>query len=248
MPEKEAGAREQTEGAPEEEKIEKYKEMLGGSRAIFVMSMSAKEKNIGREKQHRPTAYSDIDIRGFMGGGHAIVSATAEISQYFPEVKIVTTVGDEGEDKPTIARIYADKLERLGVPEERIELEEKSTNTLTELFELVKLSKRYDWEDVSIITNENHIKRVQAMLDYLEDLAKRIGLEDEEFFEAWDHFEKGKKLQVHLLPAEDILILKDSRYQEIIEEVRASALYKKRVEAEDKGIEQIKNGTYGKKK
>ena len=248
MSEKEPGTPEQTEGVSGESKIEKYREMLGGSKAIFVMSMSAKQKNAGDEKKYRPTAYSDIDIRGFMGGGHAIVSATAELSQCFPDVKIVTTVGDEGEDKPTIARIYADKLEDLGVPEDRIELEEKSTNTLTELFELVKMSKKNDWEDISIITNENHAKRVRAMLDYLEDLAARVSPEDKEFFEAWNYFEKGKKLQIHLLSAEDILILKDSRYQRIIEEVRASALYKKRVEAEERGIEQIKNGTYGKEK
>ena len=225
-------------------KFEKYKEMLGDSRAIFVLSMGDRKVNIDGENEYRPTSYGDTDIRGFMGGGHAIVSATAEIAQHFPEIKIITTT-NEGVEKPTIAETYAKKLGALGVPEEQIEMEEKSTNTLTELFEMVKMAKENGWGDVAIMTNENHVERVQAMLDHLEELAERLSKTDTKFFEAWEYFEKGRRLQIHLLSAEKILPIKDPRYQKIIDAMKASDLYKKRIEAERKGTQQIKDGTYG---
>lgn len=227
-----------------EAKVEKYREMIGDSKAIFVLAMSDRE--VGTHGAHRPDSYSNIDTKGFMGGGHANVIAAAEIAQYFPEIKIVTTSYDQ-KGKPTLAETYAQELKRLGVSEERIGLEEKSTNTLTELFEMVKLAKKHDWASVSVLTNENHIERVQAMLDHLEELAKKSKVGDKEFFESWDHFEKGKKLQIHLSSSEEVLPLRDSRYTKIIEAMRSSDAYKKRVEAEKRGVQQIKDGTYGKK-
>ena len=78
-----------------ENKVEKYQEMLGDSQAMFILSMSEKEITVGNEKIYRPDSYSDLDNRGFMGGGHASCIAAAEIGQYFPDVKLVTTSGQE---------------------------------------------------------------------------------------------------------------------------------------------------------
>ena len=229
-----------------ESKIERYKEMIGDSQAIFVLSMSAREGIISGRKIYRPDSYSDLDNHGFMGGGHANVIAAAEIAQYFPEVKIVTTSYDK-KDEPTLAETYAQELKKLGVSEKQIELEDESTNTLTELFEMVKKVKKNEWRNISIITGETHTGRVQAMLDSLEELAKKFSPSDKEFFEAWDAFDKGRKLHVRLLSAEEVLPLRDPRYAKIIETVRKSASYGERVEAEKRGVQQIKDGTYGKK-
>lgn len=244
----EIGPKELEQG-PETEKIEKYKEMIGDSKAIFVLDMGVRETNakgIDEEKIYRPSSYSDIDIRGFMGSGHGIVIAAAEIAQYFPEIKLITTTCEKREGKIiSTAKIYAKELKTLGIPEEQIELEEKSTNTITELIEMFKMAKKNGWQSVSILTTEVHIERVQAMLDHLEELAKKFCKDDKDFFEAWDYFEKGKKLQTHLLPSEEIMLSRNYRYQKIIEAVRNSDLYKKRVEAEKRGIKQIEDGTYG---
>lgn len=42
--------------------------------------------------------------------------------------------------------------------------------------------------------------------------------------------------------------MRDPRYAKIIEDVRNSEAYRKRVEAEKKGVQQIRDGTYGLKK
>ena len=77
------------EGA--EEKIGKYREMIGNSSAVFLFSYGAREAG-PESKIIRPDSYANLDIRGFMGGGHAVVIAAAEIGQYFPGIKLVTSV------------------------------------------------------------------------------------------------------------------------------------------------------------
>ncbi len=94
---------------------------------------------------------------------------------------------------------------------------------------------------------DKSIERVQKMYNSLGELAEGLELDDEEFKEAWKHFEEGKGLRITLLGAEYILPLRDSRYSNIVREVRKSDAYKKRVEAEKKGVSQIFMGTYGKK-
>ena len=69
---------------------------------------------------------------------------------------------------------------------------------------------------------------------------------DEEFSLAFEYFGKGKKLQVRFLKAEEILPMRDKRYEKIIEAMRNSEAYKKSVEAEKRGIKRIREGTYGK--
>jgi hypothetical protein len=226
-------------------KIEKYKEMLSDAKAIFILSMSERETNVdGIDKKYRPDSYSDLDNKGFMGGGHANVIAAAELGHYFPDVKLIATSAPEKSEK-SLAVIYAEELKKLGIPEEQIKLEEKSTNTLTEIIEMVKIAKNNNWESIAVLTNENQIERASEMFNHLLELANRLNLVDGEFSNAWEYFGKGEKLQVKFLSAEEILPMRDERYKKIIEAMRNSAAYKNRVEAEKIGAQQIREGTYG---
>lgn len=238
--------KEPSKDSASQEKIENYREMLGDSKAIFVLSMGNREiVNKEGGKTYIPNSYSDLDPLGNMGGGHSNVIAAAEIAQYFPELTIIaTSYNYKNEDEPTMAQVYARELINLGVPEEKIELEEKSKDTMTELFEMVKIAKKHGWNNVSVLTNETHTERVQVMLEHLEELAKNVIEKDKEFFEAWEYFEKGKNLQVHLLQSEQILPMRDPRYQKVVDAMRSSEPYKKRLESEKRGAKRIENGTY----
>jgi|GEM_PF-3997562 len=229
-----------------EDKIEKYKDMLGGSEAIFILSADA--RGIGEEKneKYRPDSYSDVEDHGSMGGGHARVIAAAEVGQYFPDVKLVAT-SLAPKKSLSLARVYAKELGNLGIPEEQIRLEEKSTSTLTELVEMVKMAKANSWEGVAVLTSESHLERVREMMNKLGDLAGGLDLADKEFIDAWESFGKGKSLQVRFLSAEEILPMRDPRYADIIEKTKSTEIYKKTVAAEKRGVQQIKDGTYGKK-
>jgi len=230
-----------------QEKITVYKEMLGNAEAVFVLSASAKKIGEGKNERYRPDSYGDRDNHGSMGGGHARVIAAAEIAQYFPDIKIVTDSYDYS-DEPTLAKTYADALKGLGVSENRIILEERSNNTLTELLEMVKMAKNHNWQRVAVLTGELHLGRVRAMIANLEKLAKKLHPEDKNFFTAWEHFKQGQELQINILEAEKILPLRDGRYNKIIKYMRNNSAYKQTIEAETNGIRQINDGTYGQTK
>jgi hypothetical protein len=225
-------------------KIGKYKDMLGDSKAVFILAANTREA--GKDKKLRADSYGDVDEHGYMAGGHARTIAAAEIGQYFPDVKLVANSCDPEKDV-SLAKVYAQELENLGIPKKQIELQETSASTLTELVEMIKIAKRNGWDGVSVLTNDYHVPRAHKMLNHIEELAQRFNVADEEFTEAWKYFDKGKKLQVQFLQAEEILPLRDLRYGAIIDAVRKSDLYKKRVEAEERGIQQIEDGTYGRK-
>jgi len=228
----------------DKEKIEKYKQLLGESKAVFILDSDIRETP--QKDRHRPTSYKDTDAHGFLAGGHARVIAAAEIGKHFPEVKLITTSYYQP-DKPIHAEVYARELEQLSIPKNQIELEKKSTSTLTSLIEMVKLAKNHEWKEMSILTNDFHVPRTQEMYHQLKNLAESLNLVDEEFSKAWDYFKKEGGLKISFITAEEILPLRDHRYKAIIEKVKKTETYKKRVKSEEKGLKQLKEETYGKK-
>lgn len=228
------------------DKVERYREMLGDSRAIFILSAS--ERETGKtEKRYRPDSYGDLDNKSLLAGGHARVIAAAEIGKYFPDIKLITDSAPEKTEE-SLAKIYADELKRLGIPEAQIDLEEKSIDTVTELVEMMKIARTNNWEKVAVLTSGYHVERVSEMLSHLKEIMENMGRRDGEFDNAWEYFDKGNKLEVRFLSAEEILPLRNIIYQKIIDIVRNSEAYRKRVAAEKRGIQQIKEGTYGVKK
>jgi len=226
------------------EKIEKYKEILGETEAIFVLDADIREVKIGERKEYRPTSFTDLDAHGYLSGGHSRVIAAAEIARFFPEIKIVTTSYYQP-DKPIHAEIYAKELEKLCIPKEQIIMEKKSTSTLASLIELVKLAKNNDWSTISVLTSDYHVPRTKEMCCQLKNLAEKFNLADEEFINSLKSLRN--RLKILYITAEEILPYRDKRYKKIIEAVKQTEAYKKRVEAEKQGLEQLKSGQYGRK-
>jgi hypothetical protein len=234
-----------TEGEPQSENRD-YKEKLRDAQALFVLDCDIQKKGSGDFERWTSTSYTKKDAHGFLAGGHARVIAAAEIGKEFPDLKLVTTSYYKPED-PIHAEIYKKELERLGVPESQIEMEVKSRSTLAELVEMVKMAKTNGWNKVGVLTSDYHLERVQEMYNHLDTLAEKLNLNDEAFKEAWTFFKQNNALEVELLSAEEILPLRDPRYSKIIEAVRETDVYKQRVQAEKRGVQQIKDGTYGNK-
>ena len=232
------------EKSPEEKK-EIYAEMLGDSEAVFVMDADIKKVRRGKEEVFKSTSYGDVDVHGYLAGGHSRVVAAAELAEFFPDLKIITASRYK-EDDPAHAEVYAAELKRLGVPDDQIEMEKRSRSTIASLVEMVKMAKENKWEKMAILTSDYHVPRTQEMLRQLAVLAERFDLSDSEFLDVWKHFDEGKGLEVRFLSSEQILPLRDRRYQKLIEEVKKLPAYKARLEAEERGLKQLKDGTYGK--
>lgn len=229
-----------------EQEQKDYKEELRSADALFVMDCDITKKGKGEFERWASTSYTKKDAHGFLAGGRARVIAAAEIAEEFPDLKIVTTSYWNPED-PIHAEIYKKELEKLGVDDERIEMEVKSRSTLASLVELVKMADKNGWKKVGVLTSDYHVERVREMYNHLDELAKKFKLDDQEFQEDWQKIKDQGVLEIFMVSAEDILPERNPKYSAIIEAVRNSDAYKNRVMAEKRGVQQIKDGTYGNK-
>lgn len=225
-----------------ESKQEYYQELLGSPDAIVVLSGGTVERprTDGTERRSS-TAYSDVDGSDAIVGGKGRVVAAAEVAPFFPEAAVVTT-SDSNDGPESDARIMASELARHGVRPDRIMLEERSVNTLTELAEMVKLAVRQRWQEVRVLTSDYHIPRVEEMFRQLPSLISAG--RDPEFTAAWSEFQ-SRNISVRCVSAEEILPHRSPHYQTLIARVRQSPEYQRRVELERRGLQQLRDGTYG---
>src|SRR3989344_1912075 len=211
--------------------------------AIAVFSMDIVEAPL-REGGHKSGSYADLDVRGLTSGGKADVIAAAEAAKYFPDATIVTSTRgrDTSRGRPTHAQVYAGEIERFGVAKERILLEEKSINTITELDKLIKLSASHNWQHVAVIVNDFHRARTEEMWSRLPLLADQS---DQEFTSALQEF-NARGGQIAFVTAEDIILVRNPRYARLLSDVRNTEAYQKRKQAEEQGIEDLRADQYRK--
>jgi len=219
------------------EKEQAYQELFQGlPDAIFILSGSIVKKK--KTDRYKSTAYSDTDDHGLLGGKARVIAA-AEIGNHFQSSKLVTNSKTFKNGEPADAEVIAGELQRYGIPTERIIKQEKSDDTLEEIIELVKLAKEHDWKHIGVISSEFHIPRAQALYEHLHNFVK----DDAEAHEALD-FCKKNNTQVVFVTAENILPHRDKRYAALIDEVRQTEDYKRRVDSEQGGVEKILNDKY----
>jgi len=155
-------------------------------------------------------------------------------SLYFkkhPDTAIVVS-GGKGKlvpDAPTIASVLKGELMALGVPEESILLEEKSGNTLDQLKMIPTYFFGGNGENVSILSNEWHLPRVKALIEYAEESLKDV------------------LSKVGFLSAEEILTEESEKWRKTVEVARNVPGLSERIALEKKGVEALKNGTYSRK-
>ena len=166
-------------------------------------------------------------------GGTLRILASGVLLRAFPESVIFTGGGkgydvpdDTTDERPLLSAILSDELIEEGVPPQRIVLEHNSNNTYQELQELERYVATQSGKRVGIVTNRWHARRLNTILEM--KFPKLVSIES-----------------IEIQTAEDILIADDSlRWQASIDSAYQSDWIKKRVMMEEKGIAEIKAGTY----
>ena len=206
--------------------------------AIFVLSGDIVKAPEGRTTKsgYKSPSYADLDVRGLLSGGRARVVATAEASKYFKNATLVPDSRDRdlSRGRPTHASVYADELENLGVPRKRIELEEESINTITEIVEAIKMAVRpeHAWRTIAMVSNEYQLDRIQEMYNQIQELADP---RDGEFADAFRKFTAAGG-ELVLASAEQILAVRSSHYARFLRQVKGTLAYHVRQLSEQRGI------------
>ncbi len=169
------------------------------------------------------------------------------------------------------SQIYKRYLERAGIPSDRIEEENESTTTFEGLINFLLIAVNEKRNHLVVVTNDYHLPRTEKIMDLLmdkekaqklryifarmpEEYRRKIGAKIEHHddggvdlsFDDEAFFEKLKGVSVIVVSAEDILAYDNPHYKNLFDKVRNTVAYKKRVNAEQKGIRQLEDGVYGK--
>lgn len=150
--------------------------------------------------------------------------------------QVILALGGQGQlkgqlpESVTVASVIKGELMDLGVPEENIIEEKESENTFEQLKVVLKHISKGFFDSVIILSNEWHLDRVRAMIDY--------GPIDKEF-------RNISREKLKFISAEEVMLSNDpQKWEEIINKVRESSEMKDREEKEKRGVIQIKEGTY----
>lgn len=218
--------------------------------SLFIMSggyYPVKEKGY-----LQPPAYSiaGTDNSGLVTGARYRVWAAAEIyhcldclgqlvlQPYLITMSKYRTDSLDDLDKPTCAEVYAEELIRRHVDSHKIAQIFQSTTTQAELVNMINLSVMKGWKYIAAITSDYHIPRVQAMYEVIEEWNQ-----DDEFFTC-NFAEFKKNSEIALISAEDILSETNHHFKYLINKVRSTDDYQKRLISEHQGVLDIRNGTY----
>lgn len=217
-----------------------YEQMMGFVPEAIVLVSGGIVKEVAQDGvfKYRSTRTEEGDAFGILWG-EARVLATAELAIYFPKAIILATGSHHPEQ--TQAVVFRDELEQLSVSRDRIILEGKSTNTLSQIGEVIKFVYENGIKKVVFITNEYHISRLRAMYEHFESLIQP----DTEIKQMVKEV-KSLGVQIQFVAAEFILPYRDKKFIKIIDEMEKSPAYIKRLQNEERGVAMIKSGEYGK--
>ena len=202
------------------------------------------------EKRYKPGSYKDVDWNGYMTGGKGRALAIVELAKRFPNAVVAvnsSTFNVRNPEAPTDADVMAEYIEHLGVPQERIMKQDRSTTTFTELIELIKYIAENRWNHVVVMAGETQKPRAEEMLRQIETLQDPANAWNEADFRA--ALEEIKKIdpKITFVSAEDVLPFRDGRYAALITEARKSDTWKAREALDKKAVEDLKSGMYWKK-
>ena len=212
--------------------------------AIFVLSGDIKEAPEPRSGYMSPS-YDDVDIRGLTSGGKARVIAAAEAYKYFPNTFFVPSSRDRvPHGRPTHARVYAEEMQALGVPAERIILQEESFNTITEVVGAIKLAVERGWWMLAFVSNDYQLDRIQVMYEHIAELYP----EDAEFKKTLKAFQESGGT-ILCVSAEQLLsVRRPGLYGPILQKAKGKLAYHVREQSERRGTHDVRTGTYDVKK
>lgn len=197
--------------------------------AIVILGGGLKKDANGR---WRTTNYDEPGDNFGVSGDRLRVVAAGYLYKNNPK-QIIIASGGKGQlkdipDAPTVSEVLKKELMELGVPEEIIIEEKKSGNTYQQLQEIKKIIKDKGLKNISLLSNEWHLPRIKEMIETMPELKEIFNLTKVEF-----------------LSAEKICLEYDKEaWQETIEQAYKSEGLKERIEREQKGVQDIKEGKY----
>lgn len=164
-------------------------------------------------------------------GSHLRVIAAATIFNKNPGTMILASAGKDpyaSGKRPTVAEVIKRELVDLGVTKTKIFEDRHSRNTYEQLVKLTKLIKSKKYRKIIMITNDFHVGRTTAMINYRPEF-------------------KILKVAANrkLLSAEKILIKENpQKWNKVIARAYRSKRMQQRIALEKKGIKDIISGKY----
>lgn len=212
------------------------------------MSNSLSKKNVGiiavfggwivKEKgKWRTTNFKEADDSFALGDRLRVVAAARlyEQSKKANSKVAIWVSGGKGKlakipDAPTVASVIKNELETLGIPSVSIEMDEHSGTTYEQLYQLNRLfTKKKKSGDIALISNEYHLPRIRAMIEYAPDLQQLK-----------EHLQNGS---LAVVSAESVLS-GNKEWKAVIKKAYQSTAMKKRIASENLGVTDIEQGTY----
>lgn len=181
-------------------------------------------------KWHSPTFSEGIAFYDAPGSRERVV-ATSFLWKENPDAFVVV-LGGKGQmknipDALTLAEAVSGELEVFGIPKEKIIEEKESGTTYQQLLALQQIVKSFLPQKIIVVSNRYHLPRVEAMVDCAPDLREL------------------KHSNAKFQPAEEILIKYElDKWKTSIERAYASSEMKELVKKEERGVKQIREGTY----
>ncbi len=196
--------------------------------AIAILSSGIKQTSAGRWQSLSLT--EEDNMLGAPGGTLRVRAATVLANRY-PRAAIVATGGkgrdipaNYPENRPLLCEILEQELREAGIPPERIILERESCTTYQQLRALSALMGERGWTNMAVVTNRWHTPRARMML----------GSKFPEF-----------KSTIMLVSAEEVLIANNpEEWESIIARAYASEWLARRILKEERGIRDMREGTY----
>jgi uncharacterized SAM-binding protein YcdF (DUF218 family) len=215
-----------------------YKRLIGFHPEAIILLSGGMIKEVGKDgvTRYRSTRVDEGDSFGVLWG-EARTLAVAELSKFFPKAMVlITGIATRDTSTPTIC----EELEKLLISRDRIILENKSTNTLLQILEVMKIIDKRKIRKLVVVTNEYHTHRARAIYENFESLGS-LNYKTKLLMRRV----KNSGISVKFIGAEIVLPHRDTKYIRIINDMKESFAYRKRVKNEKRGLLMIKNGKYG---